>query len=492
MTKRRQTNDVQQDKSDIMSILSAIEQIYNLCQSVLNTHAQTALMLSLTIETQMLLLKLQAMHERWQYHLPFKEACEVNFGKWSTKVERMASAFADTASESDEPISEYCPSKHFLLDLYDLLPESKEAENNAPYYQETVMSRYIINQERIRKQITQHWEAYYKQRFSDHVASQIEHHHGIALHPLCDERTAIRIACYEILTEVSKELSMLNELQEPDIQPEQFARLADRVFAESDYGGRQARDSARHDVKTWRNKTPKHKLEKSRKEEIDTSMKIIEEMRHGQQIIDYIGEDLDIRGHSEGVGQFLHNVRKDISKEELKDLMEQLFRIQFFRENKEQQEKKDTPKASDEATPVTQQGTEATQAVSPQRPKLPCFFKSQLSENSKATRLFYDILHQTERYMYGRLNEGENSFNFLLYKNWKWNHLRVAFAKSGFIDDNTPKQHFAEFIHQVFPYIKTPSIVRSIQRYGESSLNFYRIVKEIEKEFQEVRDMIEV
>ena len=91
MTKRRQTNDVQQDKSDIMSILSAIEQIYNLCQSVLNTHAQTALMLSLTIETQMLLLKLQAMRERWQYHLPFKEACEVNFGKWSTKVERMAS-----------------------------------------------------------------------------------------------------------------------------------------------------------------------------------------------------------------------------------------------------------------------------------------------------------------------------------------------------------------------------------------------------------------
>lgn len=493
MTKRRQTSDKQQDKSDIMSMLSAIEHIYSLCQDVLNTHTQTAMMLSLAIESQMLLLKLRTMHERWQYHLPFKEACKVKFGEWSQKVERMASAFADIVSESDEPISEYCPSKHFLLDLYDLLPEIKESENHTPYYQETVMSRYIVNQERIRKQITERWATHYKQRFSDLVTSEIEHNHGIRLLSLCDDRETIRIACHDILIEVSKELSSLNELQEPDIQPEQFARLADRVFAESDYGGRQARDSARRDVKTWRNKTPGRKLEQSRKDEIETSMKIIEELKYGRLIVDYIGEELDIRGHSEGVGQFLHHVRKDITPDELKDLMEQLFRIQFFRENKEQQEKKDTPKASDGTTPATQQILETKLFMYPQRPELPRFFKNKLSENTKAKRMFYDLLHQTERYMYGRLtNEEECNVNFRLYRNWRWNHLRMAFIKSKFIEDNTPKQHFAEFIHQVFPYITTPSIVRSIQRYGESSLNFYQIVKEIEKEFKEVREMIEM
>ena len=221
-------------------------------------------------------------------------------------------------------------------------------------------------------------------------------------------------------------------------------------------------------------------------------MKIIEELKYGRLIVDYIGEDLDIRGHSEGVGQFLHHVRKDITAEELKDLMEQIFRIQFFRENKEQQEKKDPPKATDGTTPATQQSTETMIDMYPQRPELPLFFKNKLSENATAKSKFYDLIQQTERYMYGRLTkEEESDVNFRSYKNWKWNHLRMAFVKLDFIENNTPKKHFAEFIHQVFPYITTASIIRSIQRYGESSLNFNQIVKEIEQEFGKVKEMLE-
>lgn len=490
------------DKSNVLSMLKSIEQLFSLCQDDLNTCSQTSLMLSLTIESQMLLMKLRVMRERWKYHLPFKEACKVRFDKWSRRTARMASYFADKPEGSEEPISEDCPSKHFLLDFYSLLPENTESQDYVPYYKETAMNRFVVNQERIRKQITERWKSHYKQRFSDLVAQELVQSRGIDLQPLQENGKAIRTACYDILTELSEELSLLNEMQEPDILPEQFARLADRVFSESDYEGRQSRDSARWDVKTWRNKTPKRRLEQSRKEEIDASIKSIEELRFGRLLAEYIGDDFEIKGHSEGVGQFLHHVRDDITPSELADLMKQLYRIRLFREHKEQQERTDaslvlaaSPYAgvAESRRSVEGEGGKEAVAMLPQRPKLPYFFREALSEDKEATSLFYDLLHRTERYMTGKLTEEEKRDSGLKpYKKWKWNHLRVAFVQSGFIEKDTPKQHFANFVNSVFPYQKEASVIRSIQRYNENAIGFDRIVREISKEFEDVKKMAKI
>ena len=78
----------QQDKSDVLSLLLSIESMYDTCQNVLNTYSQTALVLSMAIEAQMLLMKLRVMKNRWNYHLPFKEACLVDFYDWSKKIEK--------------------------------------------------------------------------------------------------------------------------------------------------------------------------------------------------------------------------------------------------------------------------------------------------------------------------------------------------------------------------------------------------------------------
>lgn len=482
------------DKSSVLSLLEALEHIFNLCQDVLNTYSQTSLMLSLTIESQMMLMKLRVMRERWKYHLPFSEASQVRFDEWSRKTARMASCFADKARDMEEPVSEYCPSKHFLLDFYCLLPENTASQDYDPYYKETATSRFVINQERIRKQITEGWTSHYKQRFSDLVAQELRQSRGIDLKALQEESQAIRAACHNILMELSEELSLLNELQEPDIQPEQFARLADRVFSESDYEGRQARDAARRDVKTWRNKTPKRRLEQSRKDEIDASIKRIEEQRFGRLLAEYIGDDFDIKDHSEGMGQFLHHVRGDITATELAELMKQLYRVRLFRENKEQQEKADILRSSAASlTPATSDISHQTSSLIPQRPKLPYFFREALSEDKDATSLFYDFLHRTERYMTGKLTEEEKRESGLKpYKKWKWNHLRVAFVQSGFIEKDTPKQHFAKFINSVFPYQKEASVIRSIQRYNENASGFDRMVREISKEFEGVKKMARI
>lgn len=70
--------DLHSDKSDVLSLLQTIDQLYQVSCSVLNDHTQTSLRVSIAIEAQMLLSKLQAMNRRWKIHLPFKEACQVD------------------------------------------------------------------------------------------------------------------------------------------------------------------------------------------------------------------------------------------------------------------------------------------------------------------------------------------------------------------------------------------------------------------------------
>lgn len=490
MIAKVQSADKLPDRSHVLSMLEAIEQINFLCQDVLNTYAHTSLMLSLLVESQMLVMKLRVMRERWKYHLPFREACMVEFNRWSHKTEKMAAGFAVKVKPGNHSAGEYCPSKHFLLDFYCLLPENAGTEDTPPYYKETITSRFVVHQELLRKQINEQWASYYRQRYSDLVVREIGNTRGIDLQSLQPDTPSIRKACHDVLVELSEELALLNEMQEPDIQPDQFARLADRVFSESDYDGRQARATARMYVKAWRNKTPKRRIEQSCRQEIESSINHIREQKYGTVLADYIGDDYDIKEHSEGVGQFLHHVRSRITSSELTELMEQLYRIRFFRENREQQDRASAPQPFTD--PFSAWGTrenpvreEEPATTLPQRPRLPYFFREVLLQDSSAARRFYDTLHQVERYMNGRLSQEEkNQIDFKLYRKWKWNHLRVAFINLGFIEKDTPKQHFANFIHHVFPNIKEPSIIRSIQRYNENASGFDRIVREIVHEFE--------
>lgn len=492
-TKTQQQNDKRQDKSNVLSLLKSIERIYNLCQDVLNTYAQRALMLSLVIEAYMLLLKVRVMRERWQLHLPFKEACKVKFDKWGKKIEKMGRSFSDSEnSEDSEPIDEYCPSKHFLLDLYDSLPENTEEEGYSPYYKETNINRFLAAQDQMRQEIADQWQSYYKQRFSDHVVNKLGEEEGLDLDILRDDDEDIADACHEVLLDLSAELYKLHDLIEPDIQPEQFVRLADRVLYESDYAGREARKSARHDVKQWKNKTPKSRREVTRKGEIDTSIHLISDMPYGPLLAEYIGEDYEIKGHSEELGQFLHHVREDISIQHLTDLMEQLYRIRFFRESKEIEDAAKAAKLAAETAKATEGDTQPSTTAIPERPKLDRFFKKELSGDADATSFFYDILHRTERYMNDRFTDEERkNKDTVMYKKWKWNHLRVAFEKLGFIEEGTPKESFAKYIEKVFPNQTAEAVKRSIQRYKESAFGFDKIVDEIVIEFGDVKEMIE-
>lgn len=141
---------------------------------------------------------------------------------------------------------------------------------------------------------------------------------------------------------------------------------------------------------------------------------------------------------------------------------------------------------------ATDDDTQSSPTLMPKWPKLPSFFNKELSRNADATSFFYDILHRTERYMNDRFTDEERkNKDTVMYKKWKWNHLRVAFEKLGFIEEGTPKESFAKYIEKVFPNQTAEAVKRSIQRYKESAFGFDKIVDEIVIEFGDVKEMIE-
>lgn len=496
---KKQFSGMQQDRSDVLSLLQSIETMYNTCQNVLNTYTQTTLMLAITIEAQMLLRKLHVMNERWACHLPFKEACTVDFYEWSKKVEAMSLSLVgpDETGEAGEILSEYCPSKHFMLDLYTMLTKDEGTDSASDYFREQDIPKFINSQDKILKLITKRW-ADYKYKFSDMIAEEVDKRVCGALKPVADRSVTIRMTCYDVLRQLSIELNQLYNMPKGTIQRDQFACLAERVINEAGYGGRKAQQSARRDVDHLKDITPEEEWEERCDNEIKASIDFINELKYGRRVFTYLGRNYDIKGRYAGFGKFLNSVRKDISVEELSLLIEQLYRILYFREDIEQQEaeKNETQVPADDQ-PVAKNAMAVYKRrleMKPQRPRLPYFFDDRLVNNADAVGMFYDIFHHCGFYIGRTLIEKEKvDKDINVYAEWKWKHVREAFISLGFIRKDTTKQGFAEYLVSVFPSLSVDGVKRGFNKRStyEDSNAFDRIVYDIQFEFQPVIDMLE-
>ena len=462
MTKNSHSNDKVKDRSDVKSILETIETMYDTCQNVLNTYTQTSLMLAISIEAEMLLMKLSVMKERWNYHLPFKEACSVDFYDWGKKIEKMSLSFVgpDEIGDSGEALSEFCPSKHFMLDLYTLLSENAATEGTSAYYRELDIQKLVNSQEKILKQITKKWPDY-KVKFSDLVANEVNRHIGGILQPIADRSFSVQMTCYEVLKQLSAVLYELYDMPKGVIQRDQFARLADRVVNEQEYGGRKAQQSAGRDVKDLKNTTPEDEWEQRREGEIQASIEFINELKYGRQVFSFLGRNYDINGRYAGLGKFFNRIRRDISTEELPLLIEQLFRIKYLLEDQRQTEMtENTVKPMDTmASPASQKVEVELQTV-----ELPTFFVHDLRVNKEATALMLKLLRASGQFMGRNLTKQEKEGPGKAYAKWKWNHLLKAFTELGMIDDGTTQTEFASFLALVLPGRKTANILQSIYR----------------------------
>lgn len=484
------------DKSDILSILESIETMFEVCQNVLNSYSQTAILLSITTEAEMLLLKLGKMEMRWNVHLPFKEASNVDFYAWSKKIEQMALAIggAEIEGESENPIEEYCPSKHYLLDLYECLEESLSHNGNPPYYVDTDVNNFIAEQIRTRKQIVKKWK-FYRDKFCQLVPRELDKHIGEVLKPLADRSVNIRMTCHTVLSELSTSLYNLYDTPRGNISRDQFARLAERVLNEEEYGGRKIKATVEHEIKEAKYNTPEDQWDSTREEEIKVSYDLIRDMKLGSKVFSFLGRDKTIFDNPAGFGRFLWSVRHNIGNKELYNLIELLSRIAYLTKDREQQAEIVEETASELSSQPESKNADAVyrkrSSAKPKKPRLPNFFNEELATNESAVKNFYEVLHRCGFYI-GRtlLSHEKRDPDIRYYAGWKWKHLREAFVKLGFIKSDSSKKGFAEYLADVFPYLEATNIQRGFNsRGGYTDITATRrIISDMINEFDDILD----
>lgn len=461
--------DRKTDRSDVLSLLEAIETMYLTCQNVLNTYTQSTLMLAILIEAKMLLMKLSVMKERWACHLPFKEASSVDFYDWGKKIEKMGQSFASPDEKGDvDSLTEYCPSKHFMLDLYTMLPENANSEESPTYFSELDINKLIANQNKILKLITRKWPDY-RYKISELIAQKVNHRTGGVLTPLADRSINIQMACCEVLQQLSTILYELYDMPKGVIQRDQFARLAERVINENEYGGSNARQSARRDVDNLKNTTPEDEWETRREAEIQASVDFINELKYGRQVFTFLGHSHNMNGRYAGLGKFLNSIRRDISTSELSLLIEQLYRIQFFLEDRELSASQTAADGNPMNTRVSATDAQQPDNKSQQSPELPMFFTHAMRTNAEAASLLLDILHKAGPYMACNLSKLQREQpEAKPYVDWKWNHLMQVFIDFGIIIEKTRQTDFAEFLANQLPGRKSGNILQSIYRNSDN------------------------
>lgn len=489
--------DSHNDRSDILSILESIESMFEVCRRVHNSYTQAGLMLSITSEAEMLLLKLRVMQERWKTHLPFKEASNINFYSWGKKIEQIAKAVAgvEQSADSDYSLDKYCPSKHYLLDLYECLDESLSQTGGTTYYAETSVTKFISEENRIRSKISKKWNEY-SDRFSALVPRELNEHLGSVFASIADREPNIRLTCNAVLQKLSTTLYDLYDTPNDRISPDLFARLADRVVGEEEYGGRKAKSTVEHEVNEIKNDTPDDEWEARREEGIKVAVKLVKNMTLGSKVFNFLGRDKTMLDNPAGFRRFLWSVRNNISKSDLYNLIELLYRIAYLSRDRKQQA------AAAESTPelLAEQDAQSEpkdaesicrkrKAAKLQKPLLPKFFSAKLSGSEAAVERYYETLHHCSFYIGRPLTADEKrDTEAHTYAGWKWTHLRDAFVRLGFFRSDSSKRGFAQHLADVFPHLTMTNIQRGFNSRGGyvDSNATATIIGEMEFEFEEV------
>lgn len=480
MTENRK-NDLRNDTSDVLSLLQTIDQLYQVSCSVLNDHTQTALRMSIAIEAQMLLSKLQAMSQRWKIHLPFKEACLVEFFDWSERMSLISKEIvASAAEDARRKFEKYCPSKHFMLDLYAMLNE-KDVSKEKPYYEETDIQKFIERQDLMRTYVVERWKEYVTE-VSDKTVQDLASR-GDADIELSYDADYVQTICCKVLEDLSEELYALNQRLTTPISRKDFSRLAERILIEGDYGGNYAFLKAKAKVYTWRNNTPYDRIEIERDEKIKETITEIEKTKFGGLFMQNVKVYKDFDSQRDCFGKFLFSVRRDITKEDLSKLFELIFRIYHLR-NISGQDEHDAD--NDKTNDVSQRHFGQMDAGT-ENPPLPVEFIQSFRSNDEAVAKFYELLRKVGPNI-NRQKKKEDVTKSSKYSSWKWIHLEDALIQLKLLARNVSKSTFSQFIHSVFPDRSEVSVYRALYRTDESTYD--NIVDDVATYFQPVKEII--
>ena len=467
------------DSSDVKSLLDTIDQLYQVSCSVLNDHTQTSLRMAIAIEAQMLLSKLQVMNRRWKIHLPFKEASQVDFYKAYERMAEISREMAESASEdATRKYNRYCPSKHFLLDLYSVL-STEHGDRSKPYYEDTDVNRFVEQQKVMKTLVADSWEEYVTRVSDKSVTDLYARRKEKSEINIPYDAQLVQTICSNVLIELSDVLYAINQRLTSPISRKEFARLADRILIEDEYGGQFAFLKAKAKVTTWMNSTPYDRIEAECDEKIKECIADIEKTRYGGQFMQNVKIYKEFDTQRDSFGKFLFTVRDRITKDELSQLFLLVFRIYHLRHLPSQVEQD-----GDDDAEVQQ---EAPAKGGLFRPELPAEFSQNFQDNDEAVAKFFELLHKAGPYI-NRSKKKDDSSPGANFANWKWGHLCDALIKLKLLSSKVSFSTVSNFLHDVFPDRSEKSIYRALYRVDEETSS--SIVSKVMKYFKPVTDIV--
>ena len=470
--------DTKPDSADVLSLLLVIGQLYEAARCVINSHSATAILMAMAVELQTLLVKLQAMHHRWNVHLPFKEASTVDFTLWSNKAAQMAKDIKGDDCRYCMDVVSDIPSCHCLADLYNLASTPNNDNGEAmPLETETSVQQLLTSrnalQEVLREQRSECVDA-----ITQMVTMQLAAKHNLDLSPLSDVQS-IRTVCSALLKELSALLQQMHDQLVKIISSQEYYRLAERILFEAEYDGPTARREAREQVINWRNGVPMKSMDSDRKDQIERVKEEIRNTKHGVKFEQYVDLDKDLPSQRSEFGKFLFHRRREISRSELRQLILLIYTVYYFQQ--------DALRPVGATTPSADNQQDSQQSLTSQKPPLPVDFAQKLRDSAAATMRFYQILTMVEPFVNSGKPEDSTKEQQAHYKDWTWYHLQAAFEELEFLPKGSSKASLAEFIHQVFPHRTKDSVERSLHR--NTNVNSPNIVADVVKEFNPVKEL---
>lgn len=450
------------EKSDILIVLENLDQMLKCYTSTVNGVANKLQSIAIAVEAQALATKLHLSGERWNYKLPFKEACDVDFAHWYKKMDRWLEEFTYSGSDPKEKIEYFIPDTDYFVDQYYLELEKeheedlKEFEGYIPFYKIDESDEFYNRVWEFKEDIERDWLEW-KDQIDSAAISELAHNVSFvddnefsseeltetmrnakdkrARHlknalTWVDKDDCFTDFCAKALEDLSMALLYCDRvLLSPE--PFTFKSLYERLSI-AHFNG--LIEQAKDEFKRWLNSTPekkrlmmlKAKLEKEKTKFFSGKWQEALEMYFDIDDIERVLEGTD-------AGKFIYRYRNDLTLDEVGEIVAQYHKMACFHQAIYFIENDKEFKLSSE-----EEKEEVVIQI-----ELPNIFVAELKANKLATAKLLEVLQTIE--------PNVNTTKGPREEKWKWPHVKDALLHLHLIDSNASDTTFGAAIHKLIP-----------------------------------------
>ena len=499
--------------TNIKEILVNIDYMFKCYANTANEYSRLLQGFSIAVEAQALATKLSLAADRWKYKLPFNEAWDVDFKDWAKRIRKWHYWYFNIGdSRSNGKFKELKLNTHYFIDLcyLDKKKEWKETIGedirlDIPYYMDMDAESSLKTEKALLDMLGERKNLFHFKRetgwaaichlllnaegnkdattacFMDRSELEAAAKRRITIDTfdwIAEGHIQLRYSSYKYMKSALDELiKALEKAEETLLSPDDqaykglYERMAIEYYTEPIS---QAGDACRRYV----NNAPRGKQLKKLKDKLEEEKKNFYDGKWKTALEDYFSiEDIDSGRDAINAGKFIYKYRKELTKDELKDILTKYYKIICFsHEIRRIENGEKTVKRTDDATTMKDVITMELNVI----------FVSKLRETPSATASLMRIIREIAQVT--SLKDKNKSAGRT------WGHVKDALEKESLIDKNCNYADFGRAIAEICPDKKGHNVEQAVKRYkgrrdiGAKDLN---IILEIRKKLQEVVLMLE-